>query len=273
VIVNLLNACPNRCKGCFSYNGKDKLSLNQFRTIIDKLPKDIKAVVLSGGEPCLHPDLLKICKYTADNLIKPTLFTSGCVPIDIKPFKKHIYDLTITVKFPDLVMDSEWKKNKSCPRNIRNLLEQANELRMKVNINYAVDRENFIYMKEMVDFAKKYNAEVRLLRYLPYDENTVELALTDDEWETVCEQAVKYNIMIQSPSKHYSYKICTAGVGRMVITPKADVSPCLYWTFDTYGNLLKEDYSTIERRLEEWRYVLGEDYIGCPVERYLRMGR
>lgn len=80
VHVNLTNNCNLRCMHCYMAAGKSK----EIRLEIDKIVKIIEsinrkngtsAIVVSGGEPFMFPELLELLKRISDNKI--TLFTNG----------------------------------------------------------------------------------------------------------------------------------------------------------------------------------------------------
>lgn len=78
----ILDKCPNRCMFCSSNSCIDKntfISLDDFKRVIDyfMLTGGIEELSLSGGEPLLHPDLLKMISYASNLGIRVTLFTSG----------------------------------------------------------------------------------------------------------------------------------------------------------------------------------------------------
>ena len=270
VSISITDFCPNRCPGCFAYKSKNYMSLLDFKKVIKAIPAEIEILILTGGEPFTHPNLVDMCKYASEFAVKPTVFTSGCVPLDLKKIRNYISRLFVTVKYPNTT-DNEWKGNKNCFKNVKKILRDAQLFKIKTFINWSVDRENLVFLSEMSEFAKKYDAGLDVLRFLPYDEKAREIALSDDEWEIFCEEASKYdNVKIRSPSSKYSYDICPAGVQRMNILTNGDVTPCLYWSFYSLGNIFKEDMHSILERLKQWRLRIG-DIKGCPVVHYLEL--
>jgi len=269
VTIAVTNSCPNRCPACFVWKTDERMSLEDFKKVIKKLPSNLITLVFTGGETFTHPDLLKMCKYAAEFLIKPLLFTSGAVFLDMKPFKRYIDSVTVTIKYPSEELDNEWKGNPKAYKNAIRLLGQLKKLGIPRKINWAVDRDNVVVIEEMVKLAEKYDATIDMLRFMPYTHGVRTLALTDEEWEMVCEESLKYELIkIRSPSR-YSYQSCTGGVGRLSINVDGSVTPCLYWTFDSVANLLNESYEEVEKSLEEWRYRIANAEM-CPVMHYLK---
>ena len=269
VVINILNKCLCSCPGCWVEKSSLKMSLDDFRKIINKLPKSIDHVVISGGEPFIHPELMDMVRYCSDNLCKPSLFTSGvAAPKDLKKLSEYVYDVTVTIKFPN--SGDDWWKHVpgSLEKSVR-FLEACKRAGIDTNINWCVGSNNMLYKRDMLSLAADNDSVLCILRYIPYDDGFREFALKDEEWEDLCKEMVQYkNVRVLFPS-HTTSMDCIAGIHRMSILPSGEVSPCLYWSFSTVGNILNEDYKIIEKKLEDWRVGIG-DIRGCPVLKRLR---
>jgi len=270
ISLDITSRCPCACLGCFSSKSGEDMSLDGFKTIVKKLPKEeLKSFVISGGEPALHKDLVPICKHVSRLLIKPTIFTSGVAKLKLKSLKPYVDNITFTIKYPFNEGDELWKRVEGSFDKATRQMERCNKLGIKVLINWAADRNNFVYMDEMSKLADEYNAKIGMLRFMPYTDFVREIALTDNEWEMLCQESLKYkNIKVMHPSK-VSYSVCTGGVGRMHIKVNGEVTPCLYYSFDSVGNLLNNSYKEVEMGLERWRLTLGVMKM-CPVQRRLQ---
>lgn len=78
----IIQTCPNNCIFCSSCAGEDKthmIPFEAFKKTIDHLMSKggIEEISLSGGEPLLHPDLLRMIMYCKSLGIRVVLFTSG----------------------------------------------------------------------------------------------------------------------------------------------------------------------------------------------------
>lgn len=78
----IIQTCPNNCIFCSSCAGDDKtkmISYDVFKKTIDHLMNKggIYEISISGGEPLLHPDLLRMIMYCKSLGIRVVLFTSG----------------------------------------------------------------------------------------------------------------------------------------------------------------------------------------------------
>lgn len=89
-IFPITNRCNLRCNFCFAsaqYSNKDKMDLSYFENKINEL-KDygLKKVILTGGEPTIHPDFYKFLKVTTNFSLPVQVLTNGTTTLD-----KEIY--------------------------------------------------------------------------------------------------------------------------------------------------------------------------------------
>lgn len=92
VVWNITRRCNLNCIHCYSdseakaYPGE--LTLDQCRAVIDDLAGfKVPAVLLSGGEPLIHPDFFAIASYAVSKGLRLTLSTNGTL-IDLDTAKK-----------------------------------------------------------------------------------------------------------------------------------------------------------------------------------------
>lgn len=82
VVWNITRTCNLKCVHCYADSAAQKytgeLSLEQCYEVIDDLAKyKVNALLLSGGEPLVHPNLLEILERATTQGLKVTLSTNG----------------------------------------------------------------------------------------------------------------------------------------------------------------------------------------------------
>ena len=85
VFLKITSACNLRCKHCFfsdipeKYNPSDDFNFSEIMQILDFLINDlnIMSILLTGGEPLLNKDFLKIVKYIKTYYIPLIIQTNG----------------------------------------------------------------------------------------------------------------------------------------------------------------------------------------------------
>ena len=80
----IIEKCLNNCKFCSSNsncNKKQIIEFDDYKRVIDYFMVNggIEELSLSGGEPFLHPDLIKMVEYAKKLNIRTVIFTSGVV--------------------------------------------------------------------------------------------------------------------------------------------------------------------------------------------------
>lgn len=81
ISIEILQRCPNRCIYCSSHSNPQATHIISFETIKgiidDAKALGCKTVCLSGGEPFLHPQILEIISYIAQQHLDCYVYTSG----------------------------------------------------------------------------------------------------------------------------------------------------------------------------------------------------
>lgn len=93
----IIEKCLNHCKFCSSDSSCNKsqiIKFENFKRVIDHFMNDggIEELSLSGGEPFLHPDIIRMVQYAKVLNIRTVIFTSGVVvgrEVDAK-YKKDV---------------------------------------------------------------------------------------------------------------------------------------------------------------------------------------
>lgn len=87
--LNIINRCVSHCRSCRKYTWPDDmLSLEDCKSIIDGLAMSgLETLVVSGGDPIIHPDYCKVVKYAKLKGVKvgsiTTLLTNDTEVIDV----------------------------------------------------------------------------------------------------------------------------------------------------------------------------------------------
>mgnify|MGYP003628036426 CR=1 FL=1 len=82
VVWNITRTCNLRCIHCYSDSGAKQypgeLNWEQMQAVVDDLADyQIPSLLLSGGEPLVHPRFFDLVKYASDKGLKLTISTNG----------------------------------------------------------------------------------------------------------------------------------------------------------------------------------------------------
>jgi organic radical activating enzyme len=77
--IFITNRCNKRCKACFNAQnlGYGDIPISTYKSIVGQNRPHIERVILMGGEPTLHPDLIEMVKFNQEQNLKTTIYTNG----------------------------------------------------------------------------------------------------------------------------------------------------------------------------------------------------
>ena len=254
ISVNITEKCNLRCKGCYSHKSEKTMSFKDYKLIMKKFPIKNIFVNITGGEPFLHKELYKIAEYTHSWFKSPIIFTSGTITNTkfLKKLKKVVLGFALTIKYPNNSLDSEFRGFKNSFEKSYYFYKKCKSLGIPVAIHFALDKGNIEYADKMYYL---FGRELNIIRYLPYNKELEDLALSDKEWNRFCKKAKELypKARIIFLSKYSEEKQCLAGLTRMNILVNGDVTPCVFIPNLVFGNLIKEDFVTVYNRMKNWR--------------------
>lgn len=175
----IIESCPNECKFCSSNSCIDKkqiISFNDFKRVIDYFISQggIEELSLSGGEPFLHPDILKMVEYAKSFGIRTVIFTSG--------IKKSIPPNEELIKLLEDEMN-----------HALNEIEQYEPWndRLKSNIkkyyNLIIKPSTFSYItKDELRILKNIGLDKIVFDYQAYEHETDEYLMGRDRQKHIC---------------------------------------------------------------------------------------
>lgn len=199
----IIQKCPNNCIFCSSNSDFQKNNIIDFPTIkrtIDFFMANggIKEISLSGGEPLLHPNIMRIISYCHSLNIYTTLYTSGIIENSNtehsgnKYFQK-ILDQYNNRKFSEISLNmlhqlkqagldkivfdmqasevDEYNFLMGTENNFTNLLKSmlnVVKLNFKTSIHFVPNKVNINQFNDVVELAELAGInEVRLLKFVP----------------------------------------------------------------------------------------------------------
>lgn len=106
ILLELLPFCNLNCSHCFYRSSKDFssqrfLAKEKIYSIINKLVKDkINKLVLTGGEPTLHPNFIEVSEKAISKIPKVSICTNGVISnnkLEDKVIELNFSNYTISV--------------------------------------------------------------------------------------------------------------------------------------------------------------------------------
>ena len=83
ITIEITQQCPNHCIYCSSYSGPDKTTCLPTEKVIEVIDDAValgcESINLSGGEPFMHPGLVKIVDHISKKGVQCQVYTSGII--------------------------------------------------------------------------------------------------------------------------------------------------------------------------------------------------
>jgi MoaA/NifB/PqqE/SkfB family radical SAM enzyme len=77
--IFITNRCNLRCKACFyDFNlGKEEICFEEYKSIVLRYLSKVKKVILMGGEPTLHKDIVRMISFNNQHNLETTIYSNG----------------------------------------------------------------------------------------------------------------------------------------------------------------------------------------------------
>lgn len=256
VYYNITKICNLRCSYCYSNNGSSFVSIEENRTILDKLQKlNTRSITLIGGEPLCHPYINEVlAEILSRDFEEICIVTNGTRVqlIDVNYLKDPRVYLQISLDGYNEETNAPTRGKNTFEKVINNidyLIKNNVTLRvMKVvtrsNIETSIDFFEYFYKKgiipgffmvKQVDDGKKPTIHqieqliMKLFEYVNKPESIFEIFKFAD------------NLMFDSTGFPIAH--CGAGIITLSINPDGNVYPCVKRSeeIDLITNLLHEN--------------------------------
>ena len=260
VHLSLSDSCNLNCAYCYARERVEKkhpkLTYEDYTKIIDDVLEISRGVTftLTGGEPLLNPDCLRIAEYIKSKGAACYLLSNGLL-IDENNIGKiaGLFDLvTLSIDGPNPEIHAR-TRGYNYDRVIR-----AADLLQSHGVDYTlsmtVTRDNIGYVEEM---ALKFGSRLNFAPYFPVSGDPSTLAITGEEYYEALKTSagvrpLSYCESTLDASLHSQCHKCAIGDGEFSISATGDVYPCqLLHTDEFYaGNVHEESITDIYYRSE-----------------------
>jgi len=171
-IIFITTNCNFRCKTCFYWRslGKGDLAINDFKKVLNNLPKELEDVSLSGGEPFIRKDLPEIIKLLSDRGVKsigiPTNGSLKEIPEITKRILTENPNLSLLIAMSldgfentndETRMKGGFKKALATLKELRDLKKSYPNL--KLQITTTITNKNYQELPEFIEFVKKLDVD------------------------------------------------------------------------------------------------------------------
>ena len=255
VHLSLSDSCNLNCAYCYARERVEKkhpkLIYEEYTKIIDDVLEISRGVTftLTGGEPLLNRDCLRIAEYIKSKGAGCYLLSNGIL-IDDSNIKRisELFDLvTLSIDGPNPEIHARTRGH-NYDRVIRATdLLQAHGV--EYTLSMTVTKDNIAYVEEM---ARKFGSRLNFAPYFPVSGDPSALAITGEEYYNALKSSagvrpLSYCEGTLDASLHTQCHKCAIGDGEFSISASGDVYPCqLLHTDEFYaGNVHEESITDI----------------------------
>ena len=283
--IEITQNCNLKCKHC--YQGEhvavqSMMSLNDARLIASKLGElGVIAVVLTGGEPFLHPDLTEIVKAFNEWNIRVVVFTNG--QIVQEEIIRKLSTMNVLIRISLEGHNEETNDFIRGAGTFRKAIEFSNickQNNVAIGYSFTVNNQNEKYFYDMLKLADEMFAdEIEMSEILNINQHVDVSALLLSEKQSKdfrintlegfsLSKAFRKGMGLYR-HKNGSEYICSAGTTNIFIDIRGNIYPCnLFADNSKYcaGNIFNEDMLEIWRKSKvfiELRNLKKDDIEGC----------
>ena len=240
VILELLYTCNLRCEHC---SHRDQMHLRRrtmmpeesvYEAIGQFAARQVDSLVLTGGEPTLHPAIIEISEYAMAHMPRVSLCTNGCI-LSMR-VKERILDLrfsgiTVSVdSYKHDVHDSFRRMNGALRRTIE-FLEQLALRRRQVTVHVTVHRGNLDHIEDTVAFCRKLCSEVTIgsIHDYPSSLNGNDLEVYRAKLDSLkAEYLAERDIVCVGFDPACTFNGCPDGTNLQIVDPEGKTIPCCW---------------------------------------------
>lgn len=296
VQMELTTACNLKCYYCYRSSGRSEIlqpvETDQLLLKLEELADfGLASIEITGGEPLLHPDFIKIISLCYEKFVLIGLLTNGTLLNEkkikeIEPFKdKIVISVSLDCHIPHI--HDKRRGMKGAFEKTTTAIKMLSKHGFLTRVAMVIDKENWTYIEPTILLAKSLGASTfGYSPILPFGRGKDNFEFWDafvNEFLKSTEDIVtKYkdflNLKTTSDIKELQRPGgCGAGHRVFAIDPKGNVRPCT--TFDDktaiFGNIYKDELKVIfGKDTSDWfsrAIAPGSKYCnGCIYELFCR---
>lgn len=265
--------CNLHCSFCIRGNKllqRDKyIPLDKFRdscNILSELFTDC-TIILTGGEPFLHPDFFRILQYCAERYKRVVINSNGSfshsTAMLLKPFLKNNTYLQISLDGTERVHDSYRGLGayKACINNLEILSDYSNHISISTTV-LKENLSNVVLLAKELNFQSFHHWKVSAEQVVGHN---FERVITAQEWNAFVDKILplcRFQVHIKkmfcfelwdiyeeflrcNAERNIIHSNCGIGRDKIYVTPNGDLKLCTCFP-DTVGNLFIDNVNVIK---------------------------
>lgn len=251
--IEVTRKCPLECLHCSacSNSGNDlQLKTEQIiAAVTDFRSMGGDRVIITGGEPLVHPELMSVLESLNDIGIRPILFTSGITgkseycrsldEVEIKRLRPLLSSIVFSLYGKSASVHEYITQRQYSFAMTLHAIQKAIRLGIPTDIHFVPMKVNYQDLAGIANIARSIGIEkVRVLRFVPHgraEEYASELLPSEEDY-------VKFAMITRMARERYPdllqigaafrgivpdiTKTCSAAYDKLVVTADGSVAPC-----------------------------------------------
>lgn len=278
--LQINNICNQKCKHCYLEQTPEFMSFEQFNEVLDKFvtKNDGEFIILIGGEPCLHPDLIKMIQ-TIPNEIGISLATNGTLLSDellTEGRKRKNFRIQISVDGTKEVHDMI--RGRGNYEKVIAGIKKAIRFGIPVHVSFTVNNLNYKTITELYEEMHKIGVDfVWADRMVPFQNNFLK-AVSEEEYKKFIQDYYEANKKygrnhhlwraLQFFANPNEVPIYSCGIGRhWNVKANGEVVLCARLNIKTGLNIFENTAKEINDSIKRIANYVPQECVGCEFEK------
>lgn len=298
ISFEILQKCLNNCIYCSSNSGlnhqENIIDYSVFKSVIDEAVElGLERLCISGGEPFLHPDLLRIVSYAKQKNIEIYVYTSGIdeysgtklsLNLDILNELKvaKLDRLIFNVQAPNSELYNKIMGTINCFDLLIDSIKKVVNIGIYTEVHFVPMKINYTEINQVVNLLKDLGVDqisfLRLVLQGRALKNKELVQLLDTDMKELTDNLAKLKnnekelkVRLGIPlTKEFEQIKCNAGSGKLIIRYDGAVYPCeAYKYIECINNdRIYPDNIKTKNLKEIWRYSPFLSVLRGKIERF-----
>lgn len=283
IYLVITRACNYACPFCIRKNLEERKTFANAELIYSVLEKSKKILpnamlIISGGEPTLHPDIKKIVDFATKNFERVAMVSNGSFDSDfsvfIRPYLKSNLFLQMSLDGTLKIHNSIRGKN-AFEKVVENL-KLLEDVSSRISLSTTVSLLNYNNIPLLVNVLN--DLKFACWKVSMAQEDPTKPMLSCEKWNNLVDKILltaRFQVHIKKMfdfslfdkviknGRHFSeISNCGLGENKFYITPDFDVELCSCFS-NPIGNILKDDVSKIQKNLLHYSQISVDPKSPC----------
>lgn len=263
--LEITGTCHHRCRHCYgSFPREGELDKRTVMRLIDEAGAYFDALIFSGGEPFLHPDLIALTRHARDSVVFIT--TTGC-GLGREQLEKLPGNAVLVFGLDGIGEVHDYYRGK--PGAYTHLLQSLEMTRDRPREIIATLWKGMLHqIDDIIALAERYRVILHFNAVIPVGRARSNREMLPDrqEHEAVYEKLQRLRMERGASLVTDLYKMSEKDLGgidlfckgRFSVAPSGDVRPCEFHP-GVLGNIFEEPLSRILERAKEHPFIRARE--------------